>query len=541
MTRVYQCIVRNKWEFLSVALVLSVLTGYIISIFNFDLTVEQEIRYYLRSGLFLDDAFYYYKTAFNFIKYGLPSFDLINTTNGFHPLWFIFVSPFTLLDPVYLLRSVVLIENVFYFGSVLIISACFGSFGWKRFAVLLFVLSLATWNLLYRNVINGLETSIHLFVMSYSVFLLHKCFDEVGFLSKKSRTWLLAVVFLILIFSRLESALFVLVAIFFMWSRRIIPFDRLKAICFFLAVALSIYLLTNYLYVGEFFPVSGSAKQIYASFLHKSLVALTSEWKVWLDYVIWPIRYPWLLIVITINFVSVFFYLRYNNVSGLIFAVYCSVKYFMYVLLYKDAAGGYLWYYAPDSLCFLYFIFWVGIRFFSKRLVVAFAVVAPYVFYQQYTINSGNFYHHYFLVKNDFAPRVGNELDTFYLSSQLLNKVNLPGDFIIGMHNCGVFGYFSRYRVINMDGLINGSVRLGFIKKYNQDWLPYIDNAQYIDSYVDTIPVSSLLLLTQKMASRGFSLHALQTDLDRTYGQSFDVLGASQMVFYYRSSSNSLK
>jgi hypothetical protein len=38
---------------------------------------------------FTDDFYYYLVTAKNFIKLGFPTFDTINLTNGFQPLWFL--------------------------------------------------------------------------------------------------------------------------------------------------------------------------------------------------------------------------------------------------------------------------------------------------------------------------------------------------------------------------------------------------------------------------------------------------------------------
>ena len=43
-------------------------------------------------NFFPDDAFYYLQTAFNFCKFGIPSFDGINETTGFHPLQLIFTA-----------------------------------------------------------------------------------------------------------------------------------------------------------------------------------------------------------------------------------------------------------------------------------------------------------------------------------------------------------------------------------------------------------------------------------------------------------------
>lgn len=43
------------------------------------------------TGLFEDDTFFYYTTAYNSLKNGFFTFDGLNSTNGFHPLWMIFL------------------------------------------------------------------------------------------------------------------------------------------------------------------------------------------------------------------------------------------------------------------------------------------------------------------------------------------------------------------------------------------------------------------------------------------------------------------
>jgi len=40
---------------------------------------------------YTDDFYYYLITAKNFIELGFPTFDTINLTNGFQPLWFLFI------------------------------------------------------------------------------------------------------------------------------------------------------------------------------------------------------------------------------------------------------------------------------------------------------------------------------------------------------------------------------------------------------------------------------------------------------------------
>ena len=41
---------------------------------------------------FIDDAFYYLLIARNFAQSGIPTFDGIHATNGFHPLWMLMLA-----------------------------------------------------------------------------------------------------------------------------------------------------------------------------------------------------------------------------------------------------------------------------------------------------------------------------------------------------------------------------------------------------------------------------------------------------------------
>lgn len=61
-----------------------------------------------------DDAFYYFQTGKHILQSGFSSFDGINYTNGYHPLWMLLILPFQLISNPWLsLRLILLLANIF--------------------------------------------------------------------------------------------------------------------------------------------------------------------------------------------------------------------------------------------------------------------------------------------------------------------------------------------------------------------------------------------------------------------------------------------
>ncbi|MFX1257906.1 MAG: glycosyltransferase family 39 protein, partial [Promethearchaeota archaeon] len=70
-----------------------------------------------------DDSFYYFETAKNVALYGNVSFDNINKTNGFQPLWLLILIPifWLKLDCISTLRIIILLTGVISFFTLVFI------------------------------------------------------------------------------------------------------------------------------------------------------------------------------------------------------------------------------------------------------------------------------------------------------------------------------------------------------------------------------------------------------------------------------------
>ena len=200
---------------------------------------------------FTDDFYYYLTTAKNFINIGSISFDKISITNGFQPLWFLFISLIFAVS-----------NNDIIFNSIIIISiflfTFFTYFNFKRFfhqnnyslQESHLIASLISYLTLFFSK-NGMETSLAVFFFSLSLVYFQKnilIFCTISFLCFLSR-----LEFLIFYFIFLTYELFV--------NKKI--FDRTLIIKLsLLPLLLILYIGINLYYYEIPFPESGIAKSL---------------------------------------------------------------------------------------------------------------------------------------------------------------------------------------------------------------------------------------------------------------------------------------
>ena len=130
---------------------------------------------FLGNGVFFQDDFYYYlKLGENFWKYGFFTFDGINTTNGFQPLWqfiIIIISLFFEGDSLVkasLLLNLLLTILFFYFFLKLI-----KKLKLPIFPLVLSIIALISFPSLGQYLFNGMETALAAFliVLSFLYFI----------------------------------------------------------------------------------------------------------------------------------------------------------------------------------------------------------------------------------------------------------------------------------------------------------------------------------------------------------------------------------
>ena len=205
---------------IQVILVVAALAGSIFASFT---PANSLLRWYN-----IDDAFYYYKVAQNVLAGHGFTFDGINLTNGFHPLWMVvclgvfWLSRFNLLLP---LRVLVLVSGLFNAATALVLyrwlskhlhpeAAVVGAFIW------------ALWPPIYNIVIvHGMESAISAFFL----VLLFKTASDLFESSRSGRItpWQMAgagLVGALTILSRLDNVFVVaMVGFFLLFKLKKIP------------------------------------------------------------------------------------------------------------------------------------------------------------------------------------------------------------------------------------------------------------------------------------------------------------------------------
>ena len=224
----------------------------------------------------LDDSFYYLQVARN-LAAGLGStFDGVEATNGYHPLWMM------LLVPVYAvfpgdeapLRAALVLGATFGFGFLLSIHRILGSAAGAWAAAI--GLLLFAWPRFFGQTVSLLETSLLLFVHITAIGLWMRWSEErPGRYDRPIRSSLLFGLCLgLACLARLDSV-FLLIAFTVValieWARRgsVWPWDRSAAIwriALPMAIAALVvlpYLAWNLFEFGHLQPVSGSMKSTF--------------------------------------------------------------------------------------------------------------------------------------------------------------------------------------------------------------------------------------------------------------------------------------
>ncbi len=430
-----------------------------------------------------DDSFYYFQIAWNLAEGKFSTFDGgISRTNGYHPVWMLLVTPFYwVFDKEAALFAIKAFEIMLIAGGVVFIVVA------ARLARLPWVLLFAALPALYRNhgAWVGMEASAGLFMLG--LLFLTLCL----YARNPARwRWALATVAFALPWVRLEymaislAATGALYVIEWSWRERSSGASRREQVRSVLAAdavipllgalaGILVYFAYNWLVFGGILPVSGVTKHLWSQVrweyeggysLPRNLLnimeirmfsggalAVMLASCAFLPLLWWLVRRArrrddWLLLVFLVGVFGV--------------AAGHLGKFAQTVLAVHPAVANYSWYFVPAYLTLALFIP-VGC-YVAVRLVLLF--VSPgsrraAVFLSRGIIGVGAAI---LFVKTDFTypfryvdhanPNIWKLFS--YLSAQAMNRT-LPEGSVVGSWDAGVLGYFSRFPVVNLDGLVN--------------------------------------------------------------------------------------
>ncbi len=398
------------------------------------------------SRFFLDDAFYYAKIARVFVQIGRFSFDGINETNGFHPLWMLVLLPFAWLveDAELFVRVMLSVAAIFAgvgMGLAWKLLSRFGSrvnvaLGW----VFLAVSYQASWILL-----SGMESSLSLFLLYGSLWTYYR------FLTEPSARRLNALSLWLngLILARLDLGVFVggLALEYLVQGRGSFPERVFRAVRLSIQSSLLplVYFAVNWFYYGHPLPVNAVVKTSNGvsenvERLVGTVGRLVASVPAWL----------WLA-ALAVGVAGVFWIYRHRGAQweppkmpGLLALFSAAGVHFLLIALFRGGVDP--WYLLLEFTAVGWGLLWLaeGLQRHSKVLQWSFWGV---VWAVGGTSLGRILYIH-------FTPQHNENKKVFYEVAQWIRN-HLPPDARIGCFDAGIVGYFSDRAVINLDGLVN--------------------------------------------------------------------------------------
>lgn len=423
----------------------------------------------------LDDSFFYVKTAFNFASGKGSSFDSINFTNGYHPLWFLLLSiiylPLTYfknVTPEFIYRLTFLVAIIIDLFTIyflnLVIKLIYGK---NETMVITLTIMLLT-PLVFLNII-GMESQIEILLLS--TYLSNYLYSIASPSQKYFRR---SLIFGMLLLTRIEFVLFLLPFILLLeisLADQSNPRSKFKSILFFLLipiVLLSVYYFSNYYFFGRLESIS--------SIIKISLVKIK-----FFDNLPYPNTQPINFIIFIFIIISglIYFIIIKKRISQILnISLFKAIEYIYFCGLlilianyFFNQIGCAEWYYSTASFGSVLLISPIVIL--SRPVKIFIMGVAGIILLCYFTIFRINYYH----------------WDEIYDYSKMLKKIVGENERIFQFNVCGIIGFFSERKVINGDGFINSFEYYDILKSGKLNNYLNFTNVKYYgtDSFVNLV------------------------------------------------------
>ncbi len=440
----------------------------------------------LDHGLVQDDAYYYYVIARNILDGGMASFDGINPTNGFHPLWQVICLPvFAVFDGDTAVRVMLLIAVLCDLAALLLLYLVISKLVANKWFALLGMGLLATHGAVIRTTFNGLETSLSLCLLLLFLWQFLRIYsrksETLGQLPGSLRDHLLLGVIAAFAFlARTDNAVIVVVCFVFLYVPAALRGQLRSGVLVSLLIVLLVspWLLWNLHHFGNIVQISG---QIHGD------TYLTYKAKVDHPFHVDLVRGTLRSINPVGNiFKKLFIPTGAKPILGYLFLLPILIA--LFVLRRKDAYLKQHWHYFLPFVAgvIVLFLYHAGVRQFLRGWYNAPAMVTTIIvlcllcesfvrtrmeqaqqqwhgvsliFVLPLLIAVIVFHSPYRYLK---PPKVAH-IDPRVGASLWLNENSSP-DTIVGAANAGIVGYYTQRPVINLDGVVNENAHKARLK-----------------------------------------------------------------------------
>ncbi len=481
-----------------------------------------------------DDAFYYFKIAQNFPRYGFMTFDGIHATDGVQPLWAIILCALAyplqwlgIRDPDTVARFFVAITALTHAASCIVLFHLLARTVSTAVAIaaagaLLFPLDIV-WSRVW-----GMENSLYALMLVLTVSYYH-----LRFLPRPQNrgALILGCLLGLTALSRLNAGLFVACLLVHLLFCRTIPRSHRWRFAALAALATGVvvlpYFAASAASTGRWTPISGAVKRVLADqYLEKQGI----ERRVSVDFIklagtqaknagsyfvtsragdaLWLLGYRaihdgavrWRTLLSILFAILIIPVLVSRNLGW--FAIlrerFARLRPFGYVLAFGLADAtvsiflfpnqtGYAmtrWWFANNEIITVVIVAtltgtfgaYLAANFLSRRRSMALALVwiaGLSLFHNQEMLR---FYFRDTIEYRDWNLSYNDEP---YGAARWAAQ-NLPADATIGSWNAGLLGHYARQRVVNLDGLVNDSTLVPYIKDKQISKYILLNRIQYI-------------------------------------------------------------
>lgn len=392
---------------------------------------------------FLDDSYFYLKIAQNIaLGYG-STFDRVNLTNGYHPLWLIILSGYylftellTKLNPDNFLRAVCILHFAIYLISILTVKKIWDTINpnSNNYPIVFIFCVLSLLLVFLRDF--GFEA--HLACLLISIYVLSKAKE---IFNKENHLLLKSMILIFLFLTRIDYIFSVIPVIIFFEIIHCSKEQRLKYSSAFImpvVIVAALYVYFNYTYFGNIQTTSSYLRSGYPDILLlRNLSGLIS---------IRSYNQIVKILFLTISFMLFCFMIFRTNENSKekmfdTFLLYLGISAFLNVLIHLtlNKTGIAVWYATVPA--------YIGILLFLRLIQNKSEFYFPVSLSLSVILI---FYFYFFRIDK-------SDTNTFfsYEYAKKLKEVTNVNDRIFQFDISGTIGFFSERNIINGDGLVN--------------------------------------------------------------------------------------
>ena len=397
-----------------------------------------------------DDYFYYLRVAENVATGKGWTFDQLGLTNGFQPLWMGMLVPLHLVAPDRpegVARAGLVLSTTMCAAAVLFVYNSFTRLLGKRDGA---IVGLAAMVLVFRSATTGMEGAA--VVLAQSALFFWGLRIKVWESTSAGRLLAFGVILGTCVLARLDVVFLgaAVGAIFLVRAARGDRADKVRCAVIGGGAAIPIvpYLAHNLVVFGRLMPISGQLK---STFPHPDFAGVPTKLR-WILHV--GVEGPASAIL---GVIALFWLGRRLARGG---ETSPEIRYLQGATLALSAAAAL--HFTQESLCLRWAVLpgHFAIGWLLPAMITGCVLQAGLVPGEQKRLIVGAFaVISLIAVGRNLRGRAGQAADNMWRAyvydTALWVRDNTPKDTIVGMKDCGVLGYFSRRRVVNLDGVVN--------------------------------------------------------------------------------------